>query len=286
MKPAEELPPGRHRSGDAQTRIFGLAAATHDNARPASRSDRSATATAACAPAPRCSSRRRRALRRPALDRSTGRRPLAGPKEPPLGVDRGARLRNAPWDAPEVRRRPRQGSRSRAQANPRSRGAETAGWQDGAPDGRQTDRACARDETARRACCRSASRQRRRGPDGQRVPARRPKHSSCVAATTTASAAPVAADRPAPASPASRCPPGARPERPGPAEAAGTERPDHPSGALAPVKRAVEGTASFSLSPPHTHADTRTEEARVGKPIVPASVNRGTPSTRRERGGP
>jgi len=51
------------------------------------------------------------------------------------------------------------------------------------------------------------------------------------------------------------------------------------------MKRAVKCGASFSLLRPHTHADTRTEEARVGKAIVPASADGGTPSTRRERAG-
>jgi hypothetical protein len=49
------------------------------------------------------------------------------------------------------------------------------------------------------------------------------------------------------------------------------------------VKPAFKSSASFSLPLPHTYADTRIEEARVGKSIVPASANRGTPSTH-ERG--
>jgi hypothetical protein len=85
------------------------------------------------------------------------------------------------------------------------------------------------------------------------------------------------------AAPGSRGSSGSCPECPGGAEAAGTERPD-PATPGAPVRRAFKSSASFSLPLPHTHADTRIEEARVGKSIVPASANQGNPSNRRKRG--
>ena len=110
-----------------------------------------------------------------------------------------------------------------------------------------------------------------------------PASGSNSPASTAPAAAPSAHwSTPAPAAASgSRGSSGSRPECPGRAEAAGTERPD-PTAADAPVKRAFKSSASFSLPLPHTYADTRIEEARVGKSVVPASANRGTPSTRRE----
>jgi hypothetical protein len=50
------------------------------------------------------------------------------------------------------------------------------------------------------------------------------------------------------------------------------------------MKKIAASSASFLPGQPHTHADTRTEEARVGKQIVSASIGKGTQSTRREQG--
>jgi hypothetical protein len=59
-----------------------------------------------------------------------------------------------------------------------------------------------------------------------------------------------------------------------------------PQAPAPPAKQAAKSSASFSPPLPHTDADTRTEEAGVGKQSVPASADGGTPSTRRGRGGP
>jgi len=52
------------------------------------------------------------------------------------------------------------------------------------------------------------------------------------------------------------------------------------------MKPVARSSASFSPSLPHTHADTRTEEARVGKETIPASVGGDGPSTLDEGGAP